>query len=149
MPLHASVCLWVFQIDHAWCSHIHLYIRCLRIHYYTDNITEVLRSSNLSKKQKYSTKFNVRGLRAERLTTAVARQWPCMHASKPRQTPVNHAHYEGYIRLCPKSIFVAAHAHARAKYGTKSNRPLVFIVIILNRSRNYLFFTGFCLGWSH
>ena len=68
------------------------------------------------------------------------------HASKPRQTPVNHAHYEGYIRLCPKSIFVVAHAHARAKYGTKSNRPLVFVVTILNRSRNYLFFNGSCLG---
>jgi hypothetical protein len=27
--LHASVCLWMFRIDHA----------CLGIHYYTDNIT--------------------------------------------------------------------------------------------------------------
>ena len=45
-----------------------------------------------------------------------------------------------------KSIFVSAHATARAKYGAQSNRPLVFIMIILNRSRNYLFFAGSCLG---
>ena len=48
------------------------------------------------------------------------------HASKPRApNPGFHiqnlgfvAHYEGYIRLRPKSIFVAVHyAPARAKYG--------------------------------
>jgi hypothetical protein len=40
--VHASVCLWMFRIDHAWWSHIQVYIRCLRIYYYTENIIEVL-----------------------------------------------------------------------------------------------------------
>ena len=39
------------------------------------------------------------------------------------------AQHEGYIIWHPKSIFVAAHAVARAKYETQSNMPLVGLTL--------------------
>ena len=47
------------------------------------------------------------------------------HSSKPRKSRGFDAQYEDYIGLRPKSIFVAAHTPARAKYGAQSNKPLV------------------------
>jgi hypothetical protein len=45
------------------------------------------------------------------------------HASKPVESTGFDVQYKGYIIWHPKSIFLAAHTAARAKYEAHSNMP--------------------------